>query len=65
MIALWRRTRDGSGRVPLIRGLAQFAAATLLPDAWFGGVIGILRRRRLLGAGRDKAPLNVTLNAKS
>lgn len=51
MIALWCRTRDGSGRVPLVRGLAQFAAATLLPDAWFSGVIGVLRRRRLLGTG--------------
>jgi glycosyltransferase involved in cell wall biosynthesis len=51
MIRLWWNTRDGTGRVPLMRGLCQYAAACLLPDAWFNGVIGALRRRRLLGVG--------------
>lgn len=55
MIRLWQRTRDGSGRISLMRGLSQYIAAQLLPDAWFSGVVGAMRRRRLLGAGADRA----------
>ncbi len=55
ILRLWWRTRDGSGQVSLMRGLAQYALARLLPDAWFSGLIGILRRRRLLGPGMAHA----------
>lgn len=51
MIRLWWNTRDGTGRVSLVRGLCQYAAACLLPDAWFDNLIGTWRRYRLLGAG--------------
>lgn len=55
MMRTWRTTRDGTGRVSLVRGLSQYAAARLLPDALFSGVIGVLRRRRLLGTSASRA----------
>jgi glycosyltransferase involved in cell wall biosynthesis len=55
IIRLWWKTRDGTGRVPLIRGLCQYTAARFLPDAWLDNLIGALRRRRLLGVGERRA----------
>jgi hypothetical protein len=55
VLRLWWTTRDGSGRVPLLRALSQYAAAQFLPDAWFNNVIGVVRRRRLLGPGKGSA----------
>jgi glycosyltransferase involved in cell wall biosynthesis len=46
LLRLWWTTRDGQSHVPLYKGLAAYALALVLPDAWFSALIG-LRRRRL------------------
>jgi glycosyltransferase involved in cell wall biosynthesis len=51
----WWSTRDGSGRVTLLRALSQYAAARCLPDSWFNHVIITRRRRRLLGPEAEAA----------
>ena len=45
MLRLWRQSRDGSGRIPLWKGLAAYMAALLLPDAVFSHLIARLHRR--------------------
>jgi glycosyltransferase involved in cell wall biosynthesis len=49
---LWRVSRDGTGTVSLAKGLAAYAMATLLPEAWFTYLVGRLRRRHLLEGHR-------------
>jgi glycosyltransferase involved in cell wall biosynthesis len=44
MLKLWWETRDGTGRVPLWKGMAACALALLLPDAWFNRLIAHLHR---------------------
>jgi glycosyltransferase involved in cell wall biosynthesis len=43
MLRLWWNTRDGSGVIPLWKGLAAYVLAHLMPDAWFSGLISSLR----------------------
>jgi glycosyltransferase involved in cell wall biosynthesis len=45
MSRLWMASRDGSGRIPLWKGLAAYMLAHLLPDAWFSWLIAELRGR--------------------
>jgi len=44
MLKLWRESRDGTGRVPLWKGMAACLAATILPDAVFSQLIARLHR---------------------
>jgi glycosyltransferase involved in cell wall biosynthesis len=46
MARLWWTTRDGSGRVPLWKGLAGYALAIALPDRLFNALFARLHRRR-------------------
>ncbi len=63
LLRLWWHSRDGTGRVSLAKGLFAYALTALLPDAWYTGLIGRLRRRRLLAA--RKRPHRGALPAKS
>jgi glycosyltransferase involved in cell wall biosynthesis len=45
MLRLWMASRDGSGRIPLWKGLTAYVLAHLLPDAWFSWLIVELRGR--------------------
>jgi glycosyltransferase involved in cell wall biosynthesis len=47
MLRLWWATRDGSGRVPLWKGLAGYLIALTLPDAVFNRLVVRAQRRRL------------------
>jgi glycosyltransferase involved in cell wall biosynthesis len=42
---LWWNSRDGSGDIPLWKGLAAYILAHLMPDAWFSRLIAGLRNR--------------------
>lgn len=44
MIRLWRETRDGTGRVPLWKGIVAYLLAQVLPDATFNLMIARLHR---------------------
>jgi len=44
MVQFWRQSRDGTGRVPLWKGLAAYLAAIILPDAVFSQLIKRLHR---------------------
>lgn len=44
MTRLWRESRDGSGRVPLWKGIAAYLLAKVLPDAIFNLLIAHLHR---------------------
>ena len=44
MLRLWRETRDGTGRVPLWKGIAAYLLAQVLPDALFNLMIARLHR---------------------
>jgi len=50
MLKLWRQTRDGSGRVPLWKGVAAYLLALVLPDRIFNLMIAHLHR----GARADR-----------
>ena len=50
MRRLWRETRDGTGRVPLWKGIAAYLLALVLPDAAFNLMIAHLHR----GARADR-----------
>ncbi|MGN6572506.1 MAG: glycosyltransferase family 2 protein [Pseudolabrys sp.] len=50
MRKLWRETRDGTGRVPLWKGVAAYLLALVLPDAMFNLMIAHLHR----GARADR-----------
>ena len=50
MFRLWRDTRDGTGRVPLWKGVAAYLLALVLPDATFNLMIAHLHR----GARADR-----------
>ena len=52
MLRLWKESRDGSGRVPLWKGLAACALARVLPDAAFNLLIARLHRRPRADAAR-------------
>jgi glycosyltransferase involved in cell wall biosynthesis len=43
MLRLWMASRDGSGGIPLWKGLAAYMLTNLLPDAWFSWLIAALR----------------------
>ena len=44
MFRLWRQTRDGTGRVPLWKGIVAYLLAQVLPDALFNLMIARLHR---------------------
>jgi glycosyltransferase involved in cell wall biosynthesis len=44
MVRLWAGSRDGSGRLPLWKGLMAYALASVLPDALFNTLIARLHR---------------------
>ncbi len=44
MLRLWRQSRDGSGRIPLWKGIAAWLAANILPEAVFNQLIKRLHR---------------------
>jgi glycosyltransferase involved in cell wall biosynthesis len=46
MVQLWWTSRDGTGRMPLWKGLAGYALALALPDRWFNEMYARLHRRR-------------------
>jgi len=52
MLQLWKSSRDGSGRVPLWKGLAACALARVLPDAAFNLMIARLHRGPRADAAR-------------
>lgn len=56
MLRLWRQSRDGSGRVSLVKAFTAYALATVLPDAWYSRLVGIMRRRHLLEGHRPAYP---------
>ena len=45
MICVWRESRDGSGRIPLWKGLAGYLLALVLPDSAFNDLYEKLHRR--------------------
>ena len=47
MLRTWRTTRDGSGRVPLWKGLAGYTLALTLPDGVFNRLFSRFKRRRM------------------
>ena len=59
MLRLWKASRDGSGRVPLWKGLAACALARVLPDAAFNLLIARLHRRPRADAAR--MPIGLSL----
>ena len=59
MLRLWKASRDGSGRVPLWKGLAACALARVLPDAAFNLLIARLHRRPRADAARLPAGLSL------
>lgn len=59
MMRLWKASRDGSGRVPLWKGLAACALARVLPDAAFNVLIARLHRRPRADAARMPSGLSV------
>ncbi len=56
MLRLWRQSRDGSGRVSLVKAFVAYVLASVLPDAWYSRLVGILRRRHLLEGHRPAYP---------
>jgi len=52
MLRLWNASQDGSGRVPLWKGLVACALARVLPDAAFNLLIARLHRRPRADAAR-------------
>jgi glycosyltransferase involved in cell wall biosynthesis len=46
MIKTWWQSRDGSGRISLLKGLAGYLLAVALPDDAFNGLFERLHRRR-------------------
>jgi glycosyltransferase involved in cell wall biosynthesis len=44
MVRLWAVSRDGSGRMPLWKGLTAWALASLLPDSLFNTLVARLHR---------------------
>jgi GT2 family glycosyltransferase len=46
MVRLWWTSRDGSGRIPLWKGLAGYALALALPDRLFNELYARLHKRR-------------------
>jgi glycosyltransferase involved in cell wall biosynthesis len=45
ILRLWWQSRDGSGAIPLWKGLAALTLAHLMPDAWFSRLIAGMRSR--------------------
>jgi glycosyltransferase involved in cell wall biosynthesis len=45
ILRLWCTSRDGSGVIPLWKGLAAYVLTLLLPDAWFSQLITGFRNR--------------------
>lgn len=58
MLRLWWQSRDGSGAIPLWKGLAAFTLAHLMPDAWFSQLIAGMRSRT--HSGRRPKPVNLS-----
>jgi len=58
ILRAWWESRDGTGTISLAKGLAAYALALLLPEAWFTRLI-VERRRRHLLEGR-RAPYRPT-----
>lgn len=58
MLKLWWTSRDGTGVIPLWKGLAAYALAHLIPDAWFSQLVTELRHRTNRGrqAARVRSP---------
>jgi glycosyltransferase involved in cell wall biosynthesis len=56
MLRMWWASRDGSGAIPLWKGLAAYALAHLIPDAWFSQLITELRNRT--NRGRQAVPIH-------
>ena len=44
ILRTWRQSRDGSGRVPLWKGLAAYVLAQCLPDSVFSQLVAALHR---------------------
>ena len=63
MVRLWRQTRDGTGRVPLWKGVAAYLLALVLPDATFNLMIAHLHRGAR--ADRPDVPCERTVSAAS
>ena len=47
--------RDGTGHIPLWKGLAAYVLAQVMPDAWFSQLVTVLRNRS--HHGRKAAPI--------
>lgn len=62
MLRQWWKSRNDAGHVSLPKGLAAYALAMLLPDAWFSRLVTGLRRRTLL---EGRQPAYVARPAKS
>ncbi len=45
ILRLWWQSRDGTGAIPLWKGLAALTLAHLMPDAWFSRLIAGMRSR--------------------
>ena len=58
MLRLWMASRDGSGRIPLWKGLAAYVLTHLLPDAWFSWLVTELRGRADTSARPDTGRLH-------
>lgn len=56
MLQMWWTSRDGTGAIPLWKGLAAYALAHLIPDAWFSHLITGLRHRT--HRGRQAIPMH-------
>ncbi len=48
VLRMWWKSRDGTGRISLGRGLGAYALAKVLPDIWYSRLIAAMRRRHLL-----------------
>jgi hypothetical protein len=47
LLRLWWVTPRKKGDLPLVKALAAYALAVLLPESWFSGMFGAMRRWRL------------------
>jgi glycosyltransferase involved in cell wall biosynthesis len=69
ILRLWRQTRDGTGRVPLWKGLVAYLLALLLSDTLFSRLVAGLHRQGLARAlveapEGDAVPRNAILSGK-
>jgi glycosyltransferase involved in cell wall biosynthesis len=60
ILRLWWTSRDGTGRIPLWKGLAAYLLALLLPDAYFSQLIANMRSWMRAGARSESKRFRIS-----